>query len=178
MDAPRAVVARLFEVTDVGAAENEDRASPIRSSPLAAWARRAGDPGPGAAGRSTVRGATSQRRHQVAVMILLFRVLGFPLSFRKGSLGARVDWIGFAVHVEPKASHATIAKQRVDELRGLVEEALMVNVVSRKWLKSFAGKASSFASVLVFWRPFLQCLWSAIYAAPSAGVPKHCVWVK
>jgi hypothetical protein len=89
-----------------------------------------------------------------------------------------VNWIGLTLELKPKMLHISISKLRVDELRLLTIEALAKNVISTKWLKSYAGKASSFASILVFWRPFLQFLWSAIYAPQSPDAPWNCVWVK
>ena len=74
--------------------------------------------------------------------------------------------------------HLTITEARVKELRDLADEALLHNLVSKKWLKSFAGKTSSFASILIFWRPFLRSIWAAIFAVPSDGIPQNCVWVK
>ena len=71
--------------------------------------------------------------------------------------------------------HLTITEARVKELRDLADEALLHNLVSKKWLKSFAGKASSFASILIFWRPFLHSIWAAICAVPSDGTSKLCV---
>ena len=102
-----------------------------------------------------VRGTETRRNYLVACLVLLFTALGFPLSFRKGSRGTSVDWIGLNLSVRPRVVHLTIAEARVKELRDLAEEALLHNLVSKKWLKSFAGKASSFASILFFWRPFL-----------------------
>ncbi len=56
----------------------------------------------------------------------------------------------------------SISAARIAELLALTLEALELNVVSLKWLCSHAGKANSFASILVFWRPFLQFLWAAM----------------
>ena len=127
---------------------------------------------------TVVRGTESRRNHLVACLVLLFTALGFPLSFRKGSRGTSVDWIGLNLSVRPRVVHLTITEARVKELRDLADEASLHNLVSKKWLKSFAGKASSFASILIFWRPFLRSIWAAIYAVPSDGTPQNCVWVK
>ncbi len=51
-------------------------------------------------------------------------------------------------------------------------------MVGKRWLRSYAGKANSFASILFFWRPFLQYLWAAIYAVDSKGAPPNCVWTR
>ena len=122
--------------------------------------------------------AETRRNNLVACLVLLFTALGFPLSFRKGSRGTSVDWIGLNLSVRPRVVHLTITEARVKELRDLADEALLHNLVSKKWLKSFAGKTSSFASILIFWRPFLHSIWAAIYAVPSDGTPQNCVWVK
>ena len=127
---------------------------------------------------TVVRGTETRRNYLVACLVLLFTALGFPLSFRKGSRGTSVDWIGFNLSVRPRVVQLTITEARVKELRDLADEALLHNLVSKKWLKSFAGKASSFASILCFWRPFLRSIWTAIYAVPSDGMPRNCVWVK
>ena len=127
---------------------------------------------------TVVRGTETRRNNLVACLVLLFTALGFPLSFRKGSRGTSVDWIGLNLSVRPRVVHLTITEARVKELHDLADEALLHNLVSKKWLKSFAGKASSFASILIFWRPFLRSIWAAIYAVTSDGTPQHCVWVK
>ena len=88
------------------------------------------------------------------------------------------DWIGLNLSVRSRVVQLTITEARVKELRDLADEALLHNLVSKKWLKSFAGKASSFASILILWRPFLRSIWAAIYAVPSDGTPQNCVWVK
>jgi len=126
-----------------------------------------------------VRGSATQRRQLVSELILLFRALGLPLAFGKGRFGPAVDWIGLSIRIDIDAVVVTIAAHRVQELLELTKDGLRNNVVSRKWLQSYAGKASNFASVLVFWRPFLQFLWAALYTAcDSSTAPQNCIWVK
>jgi len=127
---------------------------------------------------AVVRGSRSSRRQLVAELILLLRALGFPLAFVKGQLGPVVDWIGLTVKAERAAVVVTISAQRIQELLELTRGGLRCNVVSRKWLQSYAGKANSFASVLVFWRPFLQYLWAALYSSVDPNAPQNCIWVK
>ncbi len=96
--------------------------------------------------------------------MLLWRALGLPLAFKKGILGPSVGWMGLYLEVKAGEVDITISAARIAELLSLTLEALKHNVVSVKWLRSYAGKACSFASILVLWRPFLQFLWAAIYA--------------
>ncbi len=86
-----------------------------------------------------------------------------PLSFRKGVIGHSVGWIGLIVEVQVHGIEVVISAARIAELLALAQETLSLNVLSWKWLRSYAGKANGFASILVFWRPFLQFLWAAIY---------------
>jgi hypothetical protein len=125
-----------------------------------------------------IRGTGPERRTRICVLVLLWRALGLPLSFKKGCLGSGVTWIGLFLQVKSAEVDITISAARVAELLSLTLEALSLNVVSIKWLRSYAGKACSFASILVFWRPFLQFLWAAIYAEDTQGAPRNCVWTK
>ena len=52
-----------------------------------------------------VRGTETRRNNLVACLVLLFTALGFPLSFRKGSRGTSVDWIGLNLSVRPRVVH-------------------------------------------------------------------------
>ena len=60
--------------------------------------------------------------------------------------------------VHPRVVHLTITEARVKELRDWADEALLHKIVSSKCLKSFAGKASSFASILIFSSPAMAHL--------------------
>ena len=75
------------------------------------------------------------------------------------------------------ASHAPIKKSILDVLRAQVADILKSNVVSRKLLRSFAGRCNHVATLLWPWRPFLQSLWAALSSSPS-GAPRNCVWTR
>ncbi len=80
------------------------------------------------------RGTQQERRHRIASLILLWRALGLPLSFRKGLIGRSVGWIDLVVEVQVHGVDVTISAARIAELLALTQEALGLNVVSRKWL--------------------------------------------
>lgn len=126
---------------------------------------------------TVIRGTSPRRRALVALLVLTWRSLGLDLAFDKGALHESVDWIGQTVSAVPEGIELRVSAERVQELRGLTEEAMATNVVAVKWLRSYIGKANSFASVLVFWRPFLQDLWGALYAMDGASnAPVGCIW--
>ncbi len=67
---------------------------------------------------------------------------------------------------------------RVEELRYLTGELLDNNVIPVKALRSYIGKAQSFASLLHTWRPFVAMLWGALYAEDkSSQAPLNCRWL-
>ena len=63
-----------------------------------------------------IRGTREARRHRTAILILLWRALGLPLSFRKGSMGPSVAWIGLVVAVQTRGVDVTISAARISEL--------------------------------------------------------------
>jgi hypothetical protein len=125
-----------------------------------------------------IRGTRQERHMKICLLVLLWRALGLPLAFQKGCRGTGVAWIGLFLEVKSAEVDITISETRVSELLSLTIEALSQNVVSIKWLRSYAGKACSFASILIFWRPFLQFLWAAMYAEEPLGAPKNCIWTR
>ena len=86
-------------------------------------------------------------------------------------------WIGATLRVMPSGLEASIKKSILDELRAQVLDILKSNVVSRKVLRSFAGRCNHVSTLLWPWRPFLQSLWAAL-SSPSSGAPRNCVWVR
>ena len=55
----------------------------------------------------------------------------------------------------------SIPAGKLDEFQGMVVEMLKSNVIPGKRLRTLAGKASHFASLLFIWCQFLSKLWGA-----------------
>ena len=54
------------------------------------------------------------------------------------------------------------------------------NLVGVKKLRTFAGKASFIAALVIIWRPFLNEIWAALSSANSSRTgtaPRNCVWL-
>ena len=102
--------------------------------------------------------------------------MGFPIAFHKAVLHPSLTWIGVRLSVSADAIQAEVPESKVADLLQLLKEALVGNVVSRKTLRTIIGKATSIASVLYVWRPFVQEMSAALHAPSEA--PKGCVWVK
>ena len=128
---------------------------------------------------AVIRGSTPARNLRKCLLILVWRALGLPLAFPKAATGQTLDWIGLKMSVTETEIDCTISAQRVQEMRELTEEGLAKNVLPRRWLQTYAGKANAFASLLVLWRPFLSFLWGALYdPSQCSGAPPGCIWAR
>eukprot|EP00973_Karenia_brevis_P073298 10183746-Karenia_brevis.AAC.1 len=103
--------------------------------------------------------------------IVLWRALGFSLSFAKAKRGIRVSWIGGTCEVKPQEIILSIDAERVQELLGLTESYMNTNVIFTKLLRSYAGKVNSFASVVPYLRPFLATIWAALCSSSDTHAP-------
>ena len=124
------------------------------------------------------RGTTASRDRYFTVIVLVWRALGFRLAFSKAKRGFRVPWIGNEVWSECEMVKAGIQEHRVLELKKLVDEYRMSNIISLKSLRSLSGKCSNFSTLLFSWRPFLSELWAAQHSSENSnsGAPPGCVW--
>jgi len=129
---------------------------------------------------AAVAGSLQQRNRRICIIILCWRVFGFPLSWRKGSRGAKVSWIGgdFAITQQPAAVSVRIKDDLFQDSRELVNKFLDSNVISYKELRSGVGKLCHIANLLTPWRPFMSPLYGALYSDPPAGAPRNCLWTK
>jgi hypothetical protein len=113
----------------------------------------------------------------VATMIMVWRCLGFPSSYREGQMGTSVTWIGANLVLQPDVVLASIKQNILDDLNAQLALAMSSNVMSKKDLQSLAGRANHVATLLVVWRPFLQQLWAALSSDTSAAL-RNCVWTR
>jgi hypothetical protein len=113
----------------------------------------------------------------VATMIMVWRCLGFPSSYREGQMGTSVTWIGANLVLQPDVVLASIKQNILDDLNAQLALAMSSNVMSKKDLQSLAGRANHVATLLVVWRLFLQQLWAALSSDTSAAL-RNCVWTR
>ena len=73
--------------------------------------------------------ATSKRRF--AMMILLWRILGFKLSIRKGAFGQRVAWVGLEFVATSTYIQATINPDKIEKAALTTAEFLDKTLIKR-----------------------------------------------
>ena len=125
-------------------------------------------------------GTPAQRRRFVAIIVLTWRTLGFPLSWKKAVLGTRADWIGgnFDIDNDLKEVTVKIKDDLFEDAKDGVLGHLENNVISVKHLRSTTGKLCNIANLLVAWRPFLGPMYGALYSKELTGAPPGCIWTK
>ena len=125
---------------------------------------------------ASIRGTPLKRKLAVATMILTWEALGFGLAYKKGQLGKSVTWIGGTLSVNADGIRGEVKAAIVEDIIAALEKFEGTNVLSKKEVRSFVGRANHAAGLLVALRPFLHQIWAAL-SAPTAG-PPNTIWTK
>jgi hypothetical protein len=129
---------------------------------------------------ATVAGTKAQRDRAICVMVVVWLCMGFELAYPKAQRGKRAEWIGNVIRLYPDRVEVWISQEKVDDLWELISEMTSGNLVGVKKLRTFAGKASFIAALVIIWRPFLNEIWAALSSANSSRTgtaPRNCVWL-
>ena len=116
-----------------------------------------------------VVGTTARRIHLVTIAFLWAAVSGYPLAWAKGSSGNDVTWIGAAFGAGSEYIVARIPAQKIEELLAETKGFLDLIVVQKQRLRSYCGKVSFVAGLVVVLRPFLAGLWAPLGKDQSRG---------
>ena len=120
---------------------------------------------------AVARGTAARRQIIFAKLTALWLVVGLPIAFHKASRGQDVKWIGIQFTLQKGQIVCTIPADKLLELKSLTLAYTKKNIISKKDLRSFAGKMQSVASLLFALRPFVATLWAALYS-PDGGCPQ------
>ena len=127
---------------------------------------------------SVARGTKSQINRLFSIILLTWELVGFPVATHKAIRGTRVKWIGMLICINLDSVSVTIPEEKVLELEVLCSGFLESNIISKRKLRTFVGKAMSIASIIYTWRPFLSQLHAALYSTEKNNAPHNCVWTK
>ena len=123
-------------------------------------------------------GSPDQRKRMACICILTWEALGFGLQFKKGQYGAAVERIVGSFVIGSTGITARVAPSIVSDIEELIAAFLNKNLVTRKELLSFTGKANRAAGLLFALRPFLQQLYGAIHAGTGSATSGDRIWTK
>ena len=126
-----------------------------------------------------LRGSQQTRSRVIAMLLLAWRALGFPLSFEKAVRGSRVQWIVGDFAFTKTGVQVRIKQDIVDDVRALTKEIGSANLVNYKVLRSFCGKVNTITSLVHVLKPFTQQLWAALTSRPeNTKAPVGMVWTR
>ena len=129
----------------------------------------------------TLAGDKRTRDRIIAVLVVAWCALGFPLAFAKAKRGSDVTWIGCHLLAGRSQVTLSIPSEKIAELKADTLKILKSNVLPTKTLRKYAGLAKYFASILFVWRPFLAELWAGLQSSEGnekTGAPRNCIWTK
>ena len=117
-------------------------------------------------------GSTARRATSFSLVVLLWLVLGIPLSWRKGAVydgSVPYGWIGvlFAVP-RPGVARISLPQAFVDELLDLCHRFLRKKSLPLVLADALVGKSGRVAYVLPLTRPFVSSLYAALAACLTA----------
>ena len=126
---------------------------------------------------AVVSGSRIARDTIITTIILVWRALGFPLSFKKGQRGSRVVWIGNTFKFMPTSVVASVKPETLQTLERQCREIVQLNMVPKKTVRSLAGRTNHVATLLWAWRPFLQAIWASL-SSSATHAPRGYIWTK
>ena len=73
---------------------------------------------------------------------------------------------------------AHIKESFMADLKKLTVDVLKCPRIALDELRSYAGKANHVATLVYYWRPFLDQVWAALCESKPSNAPAGYVWVK
>ena len=116
----------------------------------------------------------------MAMFVLVWRSLGFPLSFKKAQRGACVTWIVAQYSIFQKTIKMQVKDAIIKDVRMMLDSLQGKNLIAIKDLRSLAGKLNAISSVVYTLRPFMFQFWAALSSTEilKSKAPKGMVWIK
>jgi hypothetical protein len=81
---------------------------------------------------TSIRGSAREQKRIVAILVVGWLMLGFPMAFKKARCGTDVQWIGIQLRSKPGAVVAEIPAEKIAELLGIVSDFLSRNILTIK----------------------------------------------
>ena len=121
-----------------------------------------------------VAGNTRQERaRRVALLLLLWTVLGMDISWSKGQFGPSVQWIGAQITAQPKSVEVELTEDKEKMLSAAFQEYHQKKgMIKFSDANSLAGRLAWVGSIIPKARPFVAHFWAALSDARQQGAPK------
>ena len=120
--------------------------------------------------------APRRKRIIIASVVMLWLMMGFDLAYHKGQFGHEVCWVGYDLKATKMGIEASIKADFMKDFSDVTAKLGSKNIISKRALQSYAGKANHISNLLKAWRPFLDCFWAALYNKKTSNAPYGMVW--
>ena len=118
------------------------------------------------------RGSDEARARNLGLLLLWWRVLGPPISWKKIQVGKEVKWIGVHIHILRGGVDLTIDPDFVSDLLTDIQELSDGKEITVALLRKVAGKAEWAAGLIPYLKPMVSPLWAAIADTPHEVIAK------
>eukprot|EP00913_Durusdinium_trenchii_P012052 g11322.t1 len=97
-----------------------------------------------------LRGPTSRRNRNLALLLYTARALGINLAWHKGSRGSQLTWIGVMFEVMQAEAEVklTVPRKMMEEIRGSLESWESKGMISLREVQQVTGRLSWVAGIL------------------------------
>lgn len=112
-------------------------------------------------------GIPAENLQNLSVALLWISAVGFPLAWSKTEGGKSLWWIGACIEVVPTGASVSIPPDKATEALAFVNQALALQVISRRALRRVAGKLNFYTSIIKHMRPFLAPIWAVLSGRSS-----------
>lgn len=123
-----------------------------------------------------MKGAQPEVVELARTMLIGWRLMGFPVAYRKAAMSQSLKWIGMNIDIHADKVEVTIPQDKLREIKAMAIKFLGANVIADRELRTFIGKCMSIASVLHAWKPFISQFYAALHATKTDKGPKSCTW--
>ena len=118
------------------------------------------------------KGGDEERAKNLGLLLLWWRVLGPPISWRKVQVGRDVRWIGIHISIARGGVDLTIDPDFLSDLILDIQKAHDGDDILATDLRKIAGKAEWAAGLIPYLKPMVSPLWAAIADAPQEIIAK------
>ena len=117
-----------------------------------------------------------RKRVIIASVVMLWLMMGFSLAYHKGQFGREVCWVGYDLKATHDGIEASIKAQFMKDFVEATTATGANNIIGKKALQSYAGRANHISNLLKAWRPFLDSFWAALYDKRPSRAPRGMIW--
>ena len=118
------------------------------------------------------RGPAEARARNLGTLLLWWRVLGPPISWKKVQVGSVVKWIGVQIAIRDRSVDLTMDPAFIADLSTEIENVKQVQDPTAAQIRRIAGKAEWAAGLIPYLKAMVSPLWAALAEVPQGVIAR------